>query len=89
VAPPSTQGESSKEFSSNWVKLKGTEANNNGISYLARGDFYSGDGCYTFEIEIINDLGEEYTDSRSMIEVFWESNEADPDSEKDKPAEAC
>lgn len=89
VAPPSTQGESSKEFSSDWVKLKGTEANNNGISYLARGDFYSGDGCYTFEIEIINDLGEEYTDSSSMIEVFWESNEATPSSDDDQTAEAC
>ena len=72
------------EFWSGWVLMPGTEFGN-----LARDDFYSGDGCYTFEIEIVNDLGETYTDTSSMIEFFWDSNENNNPDDPDQPAEAC
>ena len=69
------------EFFFDWVPMPGTDGDK-----LAKDDFYSGDGCYTFEIEIVNVLGETYTDSSSRIEFFWDSNEASGDSQ---PAEAC
>ena len=50
--------------------MPGTESGN-----LARDDFYNGDGCYTFEVEIVNELGDTYTDTSSNIEFFWDSNE--------------
>ena len=68
------------EFWSGWVMMPGTNAGN-----LDRDDFYSGDGCYTFEIEIINEHGETYVDSSSQISFNWDSNEAGGD----EPATAC
>ena len=63
------------EFFGGWVLMPGTDAGN-----LAKDDFYdSGDGCYTFEVQIVNDLGETYTDTSSIIEFFWDSNEAGGD----------
>ena len=59
------------EFWAGWVIMPGTEAGN-----LARDDFYEGDGCYTFEVQIDNSLGNSYTDTSSRIEFFWDSNEA-------------
>ena len=59
------------EFWAGWVIMPGTEAGN-----LARDDFYEGDGCYTFEVQIDNSLGDSYTDTSSRIEFFWDSNEA-------------
>ena len=67
--------------------MPGTEAGN-----LARDDFYDGDGCYTFEVQIDNSLGESYTDTSSQIEFFWDSNEAggnDPASSQMLIATSC
>ncbi len=64
-----------------WVRMPGTSAGD-----LARDDFYTGDACYTFEVEIENALGDTYVDSSSKIEFFWDENEATDDS---KPAESC
>ena len=69
------------EFFFDWVPMPGTDGDK-----LAKDDFYSGDGCYTFEIEIVNELGDTYVDSSSKIEFFWDSNEAGGESQ---PAEAC
>ena len=62
------------EFRFDWVMLPGTESGN-----LARDSFYVDDGCYTFEVVIVNEHGETYTDSSSKIEFFWDSNEAGGD----------
>ena len=70
------------EFWKDWVIMPGTNYNE-----LDKSDFYSGDGCYTFEVEIVNVLGETYVDSSSRIDFFWDSNEAD--SSNSQPAEAC
>ena len=59
------------EFWAAWVAMPGTDAGN-----LARDDFYDGDGCYTFEVQIENELGDVKTDTSSGIEFFWDSNEA-------------
>ena len=64
------------DFWSGWVAMPGTEAGN-----LARDDFYDGDGCYTFEVSIQNELGGETVDSSSRIEFFWDSNEASSSTE--------
>lgn len=70
------------DFWNNWVAIPGE----GGAAHLGRDLFYSGDGCYTFEVEIVNVLGDTYTDSSSEIKFFWDSNEASGDSQ---PAEAC
>ena len=75
------------EFTRDWVVLPGTESGD-----LARDDFYQqtgGDGCYTFEVTLVNEHGEILVDTSSKIEFYWESNEADSDTEDDQPAEAC
>ena len=72
------------EFTRDWVVLPGTESGD-----LARDDFYQDDGCYTFEVTLENEHGEILVDTSSKIEFYWDSNEADPDSEDDQPAEAC
>ena len=43
-----------------WLRMGGTETDENGILFLHEDDFYSGDGCYTFEVKIINSF---YVDS--------------------------
>ena len=43
-----------------WLRLGGTETDENGILFLHEDDFYNGDGCYTFEVKIINSF---YVDS--------------------------
>ena len=70
------------EFQFNWVSL-------NGQGYLDRSDFYDDDGCYTFEVTIVNEHGQTFTSSVSRIEFFWDSNEATPDSSDDQKATAC
>jgi hypothetical protein len=75
------------EFTRDWVVLPGTE-----LGDLARDDFYQqtgGDGCYSFEVTLENEHGEILVDTSSKIEFYWESNEADSDTEDDQPAEAC
>ena len=76
------------EFWSGWVVMPGTEAGN-----LARDDFYDSDGCYTFEIELVNVLGGTYTDTSSRIEFNWDSNEAaqgdENNNSQDQPATEC
>ena len=37
-----------------WLRMGGTETDENGILFLHEDDFYDGDGCYTFEIKITN-----------------------------------
>ena len=64
------------DFWSGWVAMPGTDAGN-----LARDGFYDGDGCYTFEVSIQNELGEDVVDSSSKIEFSWESNEAGTSNE--------
>ena len=70
------------EFQFNWVSL-------NGQGYLDRSDFYDDDGCYTFEVTIVNEHGQTFTSSVSRIEFFWDSNEATSDSSDDQKATAC
>ena len=43
-----------------WLRMGGTETDENGILFLHEDDFYNGDGCYTFEVKIINSF---YVDS--------------------------
>ena len=37
-----------------WLRMGGTSTDNNGILFLHEDDFYDGDGCYTFQVEITN-----------------------------------
>ena len=71
----------SGEFFFDWAPMPGTSGDE-----LSEDDFYSGDGCYTFEVEIVNVLGGTYVDSSSMIQFFWDENEA---NNGDRQAEAC
>ena len=71
------------DFWTGWVAMPGTDGGN-----LARGDFFDGDGCYTFEVSIQNALGGDVVDSSSRIEFSWDSNEASSSGE-DQPATNC
>ncbi|RJV01721.1 MAG: hypothetical protein DWC06_02135 [Candidatus Poseidoniales archaeon] len=70
------------EFLYDWVSLDGQ-------GYLDRSDFYNGDGCYTFEVTVVNEHGETFVSTDSQISFSWESNEADSDTADDEPATAC
>ena len=71
------------EFNFDWVSL-----HLNG-EYLEKGDFYGSDGCYTFEITINNEYGEQLVSTDSQIRFYWDANEAVSDTSDDQPAEAC
>lgn len=67
------------DFNFDWVSLYSDGG------YLEKDDFYGDDGCYTFEITIVNEHGETLVSTDSRIEFFWDENEAGGD----KAAEAC
>ena len=71
------------DFSSYWVSLH-LDGN-----FLEKGDFYDGDGCYTFEITLENEYGSTLVSTDSQIRFYWDANELDEDTSDDKPAEAC
>ena len=66
-----------------WLGLAGTTEDNAGAEYLERDQFYDDDGCYTFEVTIINDL---YSTSPTTVideyawNLTWDSDEADSDN---------
>ncbi len=66
-----------------WLGLAGTIEDDAGAEYLERENFYDDDGCYTFEVTIINDL---YSTSPTTVideyawNLTWESDEADSDN---------
>ena len=84
----------SGDISNAWLALDGTTQGEVGgepdVSYLARDDFYQGDGCYTMEITVTSDLdGSTLVDDNAAYEFFWEYNE---DENRDGPyrnAEEC
>ena len=71
------------DFSSYWVSLH-LDGN-----FLEKGDFYDGDGCYTFEITLEKEYGYTLVSTDSQIRFYWDANEMDEDTSDDKPAEAC
>jgi len=54
-----------------WLRMGGTETDENGILFLHEDDFYDGDGCYTFEVKITNTY---YEDAAVMVEsrMSWD-----------------
>ena len=61
------------EFRFDWVQMPGTYSGDTSI--LDKEDFYDGDGCYIFEVKIVNELGESYTNTDSRIELNWDTDE--------------
>ena len=70
-----------------WINMPGT-AQNDVAEYLLKDDFYDTSGCYTFELEVINQFyaGETstYTSSNS-----WELDWDDEDSTQDGAMTTC
>ena len=66
-----------------WVTLPGSSATS---SDLTRNAFYQEDGCYTFEVTIVNEItGQTVVDDRSSLELFWEENDNRDDKKKPQP----
>ena len=42
-----------------WFGLTGSGTDNSGIFYLDKSEFYTTDGCYTFTVDITNELGDQ------------------------------
>ena len=67
-----------------WLGLAGTIEDNAGAEYLERDQFYDDDGCYTFEVTIINDL---YSTSPTTVideyawNLSWDTDEEDSGNE--------
>ena len=71
------------DFSMGWVTLPGSSATS---SDLTRNSFYQEDGCYTFEVTIVNEItGQTVVDDRSSLELFWEENDNRDDKKKPQP----
>ena len=70
-----------------WINMPGT-AQNDVAEYLLKDDFYDTSGCYTFELEVVNQFytgdTSTYTSSNS-----WELDWDDEDSTQDGPMTAC
>ena len=88
----------SSDISTGWVTLDGTATRAVGgidTSYLDRDDFYQGDGCYTMEFTVTNDLwhssmGEnKLIDDNAAYEFFWDYNEDEDRTGSYKNAVEC
>ena len=70
-----------------WINMPGT-AQNDVAEYLLKDDFYDTSGCYTFELEVVNQFytsdTSTYTSSNS-----WELDWDDEDSTQDGPMTTC
>ena len=44
-----------------WFGLTGSGTDNSGVYYLDKSEFYDSPGCYTFTVDIVNELGEQAT----------------------------
>jgi hypothetical protein len=42
-----------------WFGLTGSGTDNSGVFYLDKSEFYTTDGCYTFTVDITNELGDQ------------------------------
>ena len=61
------------EFRFDWVQMPGTYSGDTSI--LDKEDFYDGDGCYIFDVKIMNELGETHNSADSRIELNWDTDE--------------
>ena len=64
-----------------FVPLSGTAVDNDGFEYIERDQFYDGDGCYEFTLDVTNvNLGDEHSTSFSVTNswsINWESSTAE------------
>lgn len=52
-------GGSGSGSTAGWFGLTGSGTDNAGVFYLDKGEFYGGQGCYTFTVDITNTLGDQ------------------------------
>jgi len=52
-------GGSGSGSTAGWFGLTGSGTDNSGIFYLDKSEFYTTDGCYTFTVDITNELGDQ------------------------------
>ncbi len=52
-------GGSGSGSTAGWFGLTGSGTDNSGVFYLDKNEFYAGQGCYTFTVDITNTLGDQ------------------------------
>ena len=52
-------GGSGSGSTAGWFGLTGSGTDNSGVYYLDKSEFYAGQGCYTFTVDITNTLGDQ------------------------------
>ncbi len=77
----SPSGGSSGGSMRGWLALSGDAQSSTGVAYLSKDSFYSGEGCYEFEVSITNEV---YADGPTQ--VFSNSWKIDWDGENDEDA---
>ena len=77
----SPSGGSSGGSMRGWLALSGDAQSSTGVAYLSKDSFYSGEGCYEFEVSITNEV---YADGPTQ--VFSNSWNIDWDGENDEDA---
>jgi hypothetical protein len=88
-------GGSGSGSTAGWFGLTGSGTDNAGVYYLDKDEFYAGEGCYTFTVDITNTLGDQsvYTSEYSwMIDLSSggdQQNEPDPIAKGDGVGETC
>ena len=87
-------GGSGSGSTAGWFGLTGSGTDNAGVYYLDKDEFYAGEGCYTFTVDITNTLGDQsvYTSEYSwMIDLSSgdQQNEPNPIAKGDGVGETC
>lgn len=77
----SSAGGSSGGSMRGWLAVSGDAQSSSGVEYLDKDSFYSGQGCYDFEVTITNEIFED-----SPTHVFTNSWDIDWDSANDEDA---
>ena len=74
-------GGSGSGSTAGWFGLTGSGTDNAGVFYLDKSEFYAGQGCYTFTVDITNTLGDQtvFTSEYSWeIDLSTGNQQAEP-----------
>ena len=72
-----------------WLGMPGTALNDQSTEYLQKDDFYGNSGCYTFEIEVTNQVYPGDTPTTYTSTSSWELDWSDDDSTQDGEMTTC
>lgn len=80
----SKPGQVASASTAGWFGLTGSGTDNSGVFYLDKSEFYDTEGCYTFTVDIVNNLGAQET---FTSEFSWNIDLSSGDQQSNDPVQ--